>query len=328
MVKKMQSINRPQYQNFIWIALVSTSLMACTTLRSSKAGGPSERSRVVTQAGRQDPIVSQHQRRYWLDVRSNSKSSLAKAEAALATGESAAAVGLARNFLKNRPGDSDALLILASALALERNYDLAAYYAKQVERGSPGHPGALNIRGLAILLAPNNRVKDYQTAATLFREAFGNSEEIAAGMNLGHLALELGDATEAEDVFGEVRRRCNQCNASLLGFGIASSRLQHFDAARKALRAILAKSPSHSRALFHLAIIERNGFGNNKEASKYLEKLLATRNSQNLDLKERAQTVLRVINGEATVGERQSLASDANNSADDAELLMSTFEDE
>ena len=205
---------------------------------------------------------------------------------------------------------------------------MAAYYAKQLERRSPGHPGALNIRGLAILLTPNNRVKDFQHAATLFREAFASEEEIAAGMNLGHLALELGDAAEAKDVFAEVRRRCNECNAGVLGYGIASSRLRDFEGARKALQTILAKSPSHSRALFHLAIIERNGFNNNKMASEHLEKLLASSSKRNLDLKERAQTVLRVINGEATTQERQSLANSESEGEGDAELLMSTFTDD
>jgi tetratricopeptide (TPR) repeat protein len=277
---------------------------------------------VVTQSGKANPVVSGHDRRYWLDLR-QAKATLPKMSGALATGEAAAALELARSFLEKNPGNPDALTLMATALAMSKNYDLAAYYAALVEKARPGDVVALNIRGMAAMLQPKARIADFKKAEALFAQAFnGDQSQIAAGLNLGSLQLEVGNAAAAAATFGEVAKRCHQCTVGLMGYGIASARSKKFDQAKGAFEAVLKKNPIHAGALYQLALVHKNGYNNGKQAEKYLEKILVDARIKDPAAKERAQTVLRSVKAEATPEERTMIADDKDADAD--ELLMTS----
>jgi hypothetical protein len=54
-----------------------------------------------------------------------------------------------------------------------------------------------------------------------------------------------------------------------------------------------------------MALVQKNGYNNSKEAEKYLFALLNDSRTKNAQIKERAHTVLRMIKGEATAEEFQ-----------------------
>lgn len=301
------------------IALVALSGTACTTL----AGGDQltqAKTTVVTQAGHKEPVVSAHDRNYWVDLRGKT-AAMPKMNGALATGEAQAAIDLARDYLAKRPGDADGMTMMASALVMNRNYDLAAYYADLVIKARPNDPAALNIKGLAAMLTPRARVADFRRAQALFQASFdGDNRQVAAGLNLGALELELGNAAGAEQTFGQASKRCEECNVAMLGYGVASARAGHFAQAKGAFESVLKKNPSHSEALYQLALVQKNGYNNSKQAEKYLRQLLADPKIKNVAARERAQSVLRSMNGEASREERTQVAK--GDDAKDAELLM------
>lgn len=311
---------------------------ACTTFGHKKGGGDDDglaksQDAVVTQVARLDPVVSNHDRKYWLDLR-GSKALVPRLQGALATGEAEAAVGLAKAWLAQHPGDVQGMTMLAAALAMSRKYDLAAYYASLVEKAQPGNGTALNIKGLAIMLSPNRKVADYRVAMEYFKQAYeADASQIAPALNLASLQLELGNAGGAAATFEAAAARCDRCNASLMGMGIAYSRARQFDKAKGAFQDVLAKNPNHAGALYNLALVHRNGYNDNKQAEKYLFALLNDSRTKNTDLKERAQTVLRRMKGEKTSDERMIADEDepapaAPTAEDekDAELLMTGAE--
>lgn len=311
---------------------ISTAMSGCVTTRDAGTGDKLSslpRSQIVQQSGAKSAIYSAKPRSYWVAMRSNNEvPAKQRMYAALATSEAQAAEDMARSYLEQQPGDTEVTLVLATALAMQKEYHLAAYYARRVEKEQPGNAAALNIRGLATMLMPGNRVSDYQSAMTLFRESFDNDEaQIAAGMNLGFLHMELGAADQAEGVFSQVVNRCGACPVAQIGYGVASARLAKFDQAKQAFERALEKSPNHPTALYHLALVYQNGYNDKKNAVSYLEKLV-DHGQRDALMAERAQTVLRKLKGEATHDER--IASAAEDNARDANLLMisSEFTDE
>jgi cytochrome c-type biogenesis protein CcmH/NrfG len=299
---------------------------ACTTFGGGKIAderlGKDEKNVVVQQGNRAEPVISAHDRRYWLDMR-QAKGTLPRMSGALATGESAATIELAKHYLEQRPGDPDGLTMLATALAMARNYDLAAYYAALVEKARPGDGPALNIKGMATMLTPKARIEDFRRAAGYFEQAFAaDKTQIAPGLNLGALQLELGNAAAAANTFGEVAKRCGQCAVAMMGYGVAASRSHQFDAAKTAFESVLKKNPLNAGALYNLALVYKNGYNNRKQAEKYLDQLLADSRIKDPSARERAQTVLRSVKSEASGAERAMIADDAD--AKDAELLMTS----
>ena len=303
-------------------ALLAASLAgtACTTLSGGDDHLTAAKSTVVTQAGRSEPVVSGFDRPYWVDLRGKN-GAMPKMNGALATGEAQAAIDLARDYLAKRPGDADGLTMMAAALVLSRNYDLAAYYASLVEKARPNDAFALNVKGIAAMQTAKPRMADFRRATQLFQQAFdADPRQIAAGLNLGAVQLELGNATMAEQTFGQVSKRCEECNVALMGYGLSSARAGHMNQAKVAFEAVLKKNPSHSEALYQLALVQKNGYNNSKQAEKYLSQLLADPKIKNVATRERAQSVLRSMNGEASHEERTKIAK--GTAANDAELLM------
>lgn len=322
-------------------ALVWTT--ACTTLQGGSSKEASERSvseTVLTQVSRKEALVSQHDRSYWLDMR-QSKKLMPKLAGALATGEGEASVQLAKAYLAKNPGDVPAMTMLAQALAMTRNYDLADYYAMLALRKEPSNAAALNIRGLAMMLGSNRTVLDYHKAQNYFRQALdAEPSHVAAGLNGGHLALELGNPEAASTLFQQVVQRCGDCTPGLMGWGVALSRTGKHAEAASAFEKVLAKSQNNPRALYNLALVYKNGYNDGKRAEGYLHTLLDSSRTKDVALREKAQTVLRMIKGEAAREERTMIADDddgtsripaageAKPSGDekDAELLMTGAE--
>jgi len=325
-------------------ALAGMSSVGCTTLGSRSTAGDSQgdgSQAVVLQVGRKNAVLAPHDRGYYLDLR-QAKTLAPKLAGALATGETDAAITLARARLAKAPGDPMALTMLASALALSRHYDLASYYASMLLKAQPDNATALNIKGLAAMLRPKPRMTDYHLAETYFKQALdANPHEIAAGLNLGNLELELGDAASASQVFADSVSRCGRCSPGLLGLGVALARGREFSRAEAAFDAVLAKNPNDAAALYNLALVRKNGYNDKQQAEKYLYALLnGSHTDQDGAIRERAQVVLRMLKGEASPEERTQIADDmpssdqgsdaANTAGDeqDAKLLMTGVEDE
>lgn len=310
------------------VAAVAVLSGACSTFGAKGPGADDDglaagagQSTVVIQAGQSDPVVASHDRRYWLDLRQK-KDVQARLRGALATGEGEAAVQLAKARLAKHPGDPEATAELAAALVLTRNYELAAYYASQLDRLQPGNPIARNIRGLATMLGSKARMADFRRAEADFQQAFdADATQIAPGLNLGNLQLELGNAGGASQTFARVVERCGQCTPGLMGLGIALSRSQQWPKAEAAFQSVLARNPKHAAALYNLALVYKNGYHNKDKAEKCLFALLNDSRTKNVALRERAQVVLRIMKGEASQEERTAVADDETGKGD-AEVLM------
>ena len=293
------------------ILALGMSASACTTLRSWRSvDEKAPAGAVVTQVSRQEPLLSGHDRQYWLDLR-QAKQLMPKLQGALATGESEAGVQLARAYLVKRPGDPQGLTMLASALAMTKNYELADYYAMLAERAQTGNAAALNLRGLALMLGSNRKVADYQRAQEFFRQSFeSDPTQIAAGLNAGALALEFGNPEAAAATFQSVVQRCDHCISGLMGLGLAKARTGKAADAVSAFQEVLNKKSNHPQALYNLALVYKNGYNDSKQAEKYLFALLNDSKTKNVALRERAHTVLRMIKGEASREERTMMVED------------------
>ncbi len=312
-------------KNTVGIILLAALSSACTTLgNNAETLSGDKKSVVVTQTGRREPIVSGHERRYFLDLRQK-KALLPRMSGALATGEAQAALELARGQLAKKPGDVEAMILMANALIMTKNYDLAAYYAGLVDKASPGHAAALNVKGVATMLTPKARMADFRKAVAYFEAAFAADEkQIAPGMNLASLQLELGNAGAAAKTFGQVANRCGDCTAALMGFGIASSRSGGFVAAKGAFEKVLARNAHHSAALYQIALVHKNGLGDSKRAEAYLNQLLADSSIKDTATRERAHSVLRSSKGTMAPSDRLEVADE--NDAKDAELMLTTMD--
>jgi thioredoxin-like negative regulator of GroEL len=320
------------------LAAFAAALSACTTFgggkKTSEALDAAPGHAVVQQIAKKDPVASEHPRSYWLAMRQK-KGMFPKLRGALATGEAEPAAQLARGILKKRPGDPDAMSLLAAALVLQKQYELAAYYAGLVEKARPNDPVALNIRGLAAVHGPSRRPADYQRALQLFHAAAeGDASQVAPVLNMASLMLELGNAKGALGAFETAASRCDRCTAALMGVGLSASRAREFAKAKAAFADVLAKNPSHAGALYSLALVYRNGYNDKKQAEGQLYALLNDQRVKDAVVRERAQVLLRMMKGEATAEERLAASSDDDGEsqvgkaqdAKDAELLMTDAE--
>lgn len=321
------------------LVLASMPLVGCITT-SSKYGAAGEggmmpqssvaRSGVVSQIGARDPLLAPHPRNYWLDQR-QAKAMMPRAQAALATGEPELVVNMAKAKLARTPGDPGALTMLAAALTMSHQYDLAAYYAGQLEQVQPGNSFALNVKGIAAMLAHKTTMSDYRMAQEYFQKAMDNDPmQIAAGLNLGSLQLELGNARGAATVFKTVAERCGECTAAQIGYGRALTRSGEFKEAAEVFKDVLKKHPENPAAQYNLALVYKNGFHDKPKAQSYLMAVIKNSHNRDQGLKNRAQIVLRSLSGQKAMDERARLAADPAPSADeaDAAILMTGAEGE
>ena len=311
------------------IAFLTTSqiILACV----SSGHGPAHRSVEnlhVHQTNGKD-ILTELTRDHWLQVRKSSKSQHQKLYSSLGTREWNVAISDARAYLAKNPRDIVALQVLSLALSMKQNFSLAAYYIRLLEKYHPGQVETLNIQGLAILNQPGATFADFRKAMNKFEEAFENSpREIASGLNLGHLHLEMGNAAAAQDVFKIVQDRCDNCTAALLGFGVASSRVRDFDEARDAFERIIDKEPNHLRAKYYIAVVENYGFSRKKKAVSLLAEVLEDTSSKQLEIKRQANFLMRRVQAQIYAEKKsQAVALEIENEAKDMEIALERDED-
>ncbi len=287
----------------IVLSMSLASLTACTTLSQLR-----EEKKVPAVARlnySKDPIVQQTSgrdilrkldRETWVEIRNTTKDDYIRLYATLGTGEWDVAVNDARAYLQKQPKDEVALTVLSLALAMKKNYSLSAYYAKLLNTYHSGNPEVYNILGLAAMNKPGATVDDYKEAMKNFQTAFDtSSQQVASGLNLAHLQLEMGNALAARDTFAAVVSRCGSCTEASLGYGIALSRTGEYEKAEDAFASILKKEPHSAYARYYLALVAKYGKNDNKGAIDQLTALLEDPQTKNVDMERKANFLLRRI---------------------------------
>ncbi len=286
------------------LVAIGLAVSACTTIGfkfdEEKKVAADERALnagiIVQQTGSNQPSIARMDRDHWVEIRKSAKNDYVKMYAALGAQDFDVAKGEARAYLASHPRDFNALTVLATSLAMEGEYSLAAYYGNMIEKYYPGQAISANLQGLAMMRGGKAGMRDLRRAEDHFRTAMSRSDsEIAAGLNLGHLQLMMGNVKNAASTFYEVRGRCGSCTESLVGLGMAQSRLGRFPEARSTFETVLSREKNHPVALYRLALIERHGFRNNDRAKDYLERVLADTSDNNGEMKRRANVLLRRI---------------------------------
>ena len=320
--------------------VIGSTFGGCVTSSSNKADltgesglmpkGAGAHRAVVSQIGAKDPMLAPYPRSYWLDQR-QAKALMPRARGALATGDATEVVALAKARLLRNPSDPAALTMLAAALTMSHSYEMAAYYASLLEQVQPGNAFALNVKGLASMLSPHATMADYRIAQEYFQKSMdADGSQVAAGLNLGSLQLELGNAVGAASVFKTVADRCGECSSGMIGYGRALARSGDFAKAASVFKEILEKHPHNSSALYNLALVYKNGFQDKAKAQSYLFAVIRNSQSKDQGLKDRAQIVLRSLSSQKGTEERSRLADEVPRRAgsagphgtEDAEILM------
>jgi tetratricopeptide (TPR) repeat protein len=234
-------------------------------------------NRVVRFSAAKDPLISPYQRPQWIDLKTKSKEGdHQRMIAMLSLGEDLDAEREARKSLLRKPGDLEVFKVLAVSLALSSQYQLAAYYADIILAKDSKNSLALNLKGIA-KAAEATTVKDFQEAEKYFLAALNSdSKEVAAGLNLGQLYLDVSRTGPAFEVFKKTSQRCSRCQAAVLGFGVAASRSGKKQEALSAFQEVLKVTENHVEAKYHLAMLYKNNFRNNRLAKSHLDDIIKT----------------------------------------------------
>lgn len=284
------------------IILVSSLLLA-TACNTTGTGGDkgtdakldfADKPIVLQTSGK--TLMKQITRDRWVAIRNSTKSEHIKLYADLGAAEWDAGITDSRNYLQNHPQDEVALTVLALALTMKQNYSLAGYYAKLLDKYHPGNPEVKNILGLVAMSKPGATFEDYKEAIRLFEGAFNSSQtQIASGMNLAQLHLEMGNLEASRDVFHAVYSRCGKCSEAGLGYGIALARLQSFAKAEDTFNDVLSDDKHNPYARYYLALIAKYGKNDNQEAMSQLQAMLDDTESKNMEMQRKANFLLRRI---------------------------------
>ncbi|MEZ4741636.1 MAG: tetratricopeptide repeat protein [Bdellovibrionota bacterium] len=300
--------------NFMFGFLAVAYLTSCTTTSGSQNSNDisndifdtTTEKVVIQKVGEKDPVVSPHDRNHWLKLRSTNDLSIKKIYGLIATNESLAAERAARKFLEKNPGSVEGLTALATALAISGQYDLAAYYSKLLTKKLPDNPHSFNIKGLAVLNSAT-RMEDYRKAESYFQRAFESSKaEIAAGLNLGQLYLELGNSNTALEIFASTSERCHSCIPAQMGYGIAAKRMGKSSEALAAFKNVIKDDKEFAPAWYHMALVYKNSLSDQKKAEESLKQVLSMQTADN-SIKDLAHTLLRSIKAE---NEKQLIAGE------------------
>lgn len=259
-------------------------------------------------------VVKQLSRSKWIQVREETQDEYLKIYGALGAKEWNIAINESKKLLRKKPKNRIALTNLATAYAMKKNYDKAAYYGKLLEKYHGAHADTLNLLGLSTLNSPHKSFGDYYKAANYFRRAFdSNSKQVASGLNLGFLYLDLSKNQKAIDAFTEVAERCGDCTQALVGKGIALSRAGKLAPAERTFKTVLRSNKSDVKALYYLALISHFGDKDNKKASKLLVKVLRDPTKDNYEIKRRANFLLRKIQAQAYSKKNQTTVTELSN---------------
>jgi tetratricopeptide (TPR) repeat protein len=291
----------------LMLGLGILALPACTTTGGSSQA-PAARRGASTLAYSKAPIVHQTNgqnimrkldRDSWVEIRNSTKNEHIRLYAALGAGEWDVAVSDSRAYLQTHPQDEVALTVLAIGLSMKKSYSMAAYYANLLNQYHPGNPEVHNLLGLATMNKAGATFEDYQAAKEHFEKAFDSSgQQIASGLNLAHLNLEMGNAEAARDIFQAVRPRCGDCSEAMLGYGIALSRLRDFAKADEVFSEILKRDPHSAYARFYLALVAKYGRNDNKGAITHLTALVEDPEIKNVEMQRKGNFLLRRIQAE------------------------------
>ncbi len=229
----------------------------------------------------------------WLKRTASTEVSRDRVEAELVAGKTEKSEESARDLLARNPASKEGLEGLATSLYLQGRHEKAAYYAKLLMEKYPNNTVALNISGLT-LMKRGNDPQDLRQAKNLFESAFsGDSKEIAAGLNLGHLLLETGNSKRAVSVFEQTAGRCNDCLQAILGASIAARRAKDFNTSKTYLdRAIQSKSPV---AYYHLALWHIQSSNDLKSAREALGKVRFYAQDPSSLIRQKADSFFRQI---------------------------------
>lgn len=178
----------------------------------------------------------------------------------------------AKQLLLRQPNDENGLSITALAHYSLGHVQKARYFTNKTLRLYPSNSLALNLTGIQ-RVDQAQMVHDYLEAANYFKKALKLSKvEIAAGLNLGYLYLELSNPKLAKEAFDEAATRCHNCTSALTGLGMAYNRLKMLEEAKEAFEEVLLSDRSNLIALYQLALIHIKD--QEMEAAKnYLEKI-------------------------------------------------------
>ncbi len=307
--------------------LLVVSFSACTTTGSKSASLSSAKSQepILGQVGSSKFVLSSLDRKHWVQLRKSTTNQSEKLYATLAAGAWEAAEAEARNYLLKNPRNEQALTVLVIATSMQKKHPLAAYYAGLIETYHRPSSESLNARALATVTAPKADINDFQNAVQLFHQAFYETNtEIAAGLNLGRLYLELGDAQGASEIFAETRQRCKDCLPSLVGHGIANSRLRKLSKAKTIFHLVLKINPHHPQALYRLALIAKED-KQIKQAKRYLDLVMIHAKSSNYIIAKKAEELVRTLDSQSDIS---NIASDSSsekkqgNSSQQDDLLI------
>jgi tetratricopeptide (TPR) repeat protein len=276
-----------------------SSLLGKSTDKEDKRANETATAVIIMQPMAKSPTLSDKPNSYWVNLRTQGTTDLAKMRGLLATGDWEIAIQQAKSHLIKHPNTTEALMGIASGYAMGRRYEMAGYYAMQVLKIQPSHSDALNIAGLRTLMASGNRRADYQDAMTLFQRSIdSDSQQIAAALNLGHLQLELGNSSSASESLKVAAGRCGQCEQGLIAYGVASSRSGRGDTAQDAFNDALKKNSKSSEAMYHLAMNYRANFNNTSKAVQILQDIVSDADGRfdgQTTIKRQANIALRRI---------------------------------
>ena len=252
----------------IGIMSAMLNLAACSTLNEIKKttlaepkDDPVAGELVLMQAGAKAPTISSSNEKTWLQWSQSAEPSTKKLFGLLATGEWQAAAEEARRELEKQPGDPALMVALASAYAIGRNYETAAYYSAIALKTNATSSDAMNLIALRLMMQPGNRRGDYDDAIAMFRKASENDgTQLAAPLNMGYLQLDIGDSQAAVESFNMAANRCERCFAAQYGLGLALMRTNAWGQAKSAFESILSKDKSKAAAQYQLALVLNQGF--------------------------------------------------------------------
>lgn len=284
------------------LALALAAVTACSTTSSND--GVRADGKPVPLGFSNQPIVHQTSgktlmksigRDKWVSIRNSTKNEHMKLYASLGAAEWDVAVQDARNYLQNNPNDEVGLTVLSLALTMKQNYPLATYYAKLLNKAHPGNPEVNNILGLGEMSKPGATYEDYKEAIRFFESAFNTSNtQIASGMNLGALHLEMGNLEASRDVYAAVYSRC-KCSEAGLGYGIALARMQNYPKAESVFKDVLDDDSHNMYARYYLALIANYGRNDKQAAMDQLQAMLDDTTTKNVEMQRKANFLLRRI---------------------------------
>ncbi len=151
-------------------------------------------------------------------------------------------------FLKQHPGDKQAIKALAFKALREARLAQASLLTDMLLRQDPKDPMALNLMGL-ILWQKSHSLEDDRRALTYFLLAVESGPQLAAArLNLGLMNLRLGQIEAAQKEFTKVKNLCPACSTAWLGTALVAYQQGLFELAQRDIEQALLLRPEDKQA--------------------------------------------------------------------------------